>query len=452
MTIFKAYDIRGRYPEEINEELAHAIGRAFVTFTKCSDVMVGYDARTHSPALTEALIRGLTEQGASVTNCGLVTTPQTIAMHLIKGHECAIMVTASHLDAPMNGFKMFTQSGKNITSLYGMLEMERLVATKAFTPSVHIGTVRHANYTEDFATAINTLAPKHTGQRKRFVVDCSNGSVGALVKLHQRLLNLDITIINAEPDGTFPNHSPNPIAPGAERQAAECIQQTGAAGGCIFDADADRVTFLDEQGIPIHPNATSCLIITELLKRHPKRTIAYDLISSRVLPETIKHLHGTPLRTRVGRNILVDDMRREHALFGAESSSHMIYGDLAYADAATLSMLIMFSIVEREERPLSTYSHSLLKYPLQPEKNYNIDKPQTVIDALPALFPEAKVDRLDGLALLFPDGWIVVRPSNTEPLLRFRAEANTVERLHEFVHAVDALVKKLGGGVETSSH
>jgi len=451
MSIFKAYDIRGHYPSEINEAIAYAVGRAFVTFTKTTNVLIGYDARTHSPSLRDALVRGITEQGADVVDMGLVTTPQTIAMHVLKGHECAIMVTASHLDAPMNGFKMFAQGGKNITANYGMRELETLATAKQFPAPERTGTITTVDYTEDYALAIERLAPKH-GERKQFVVDCSNGSVGPAIAILRKNLKLTIDVINAEPDGTFPNHSPNPIAPGAEAQAAARITEIGAAGGCIFDADADRVTFLDETGAPIHPNAVSCLVIEELLRDNPRRVIAYDLMSSRVIPETITQLSGKPLRTRVGRNILVDDMRRENALFGAESSSHMIFGDLAYADAAPLAMLIIFGLVERSDKPFSALVNGILKYPLQPEKNYTVRDTKTVLEALPALFPEATIDRLDGLALLFPDGWIVVRPSNTEPLIRLRAEADTPERLEAFVTAVDALVTKLGGTVAHSSH
>jgi phosphomannomutase len=452
MGIFKTYDIRGRYPEELDEKIAYRVGRAFVTFTQATDVMVGYDARTHSPLLHEALVRGLTDQGANVTDIGLVTTPQTIAMHVLKKHAGAIMVTASHLDAPMNGFKMYTRGGRSITAYYGMPEMEALVTKERFAEPSRRGTVAKATYCEDYVKAVIEHAPHRTLPGKHFVVDCSNGSVGSELLLLRGALTLDIDVINDVPDGTFPHHSPNPIAPGAERQAAERVRATGAAGGCIFDADADRITFLDEQGNPIHPNVITCLIATELLRTRPGRAVAYDLISSRVVPETIMRAGGVPLRTRVGRNVLVDDMRRENAIFGGESSSHMIYSDLAYADCTLLSMLLVFNLVERSGKPLSVLTKGVLRYPLLPEKNYRVTDVEGVLHDLLHAFPEARIDRLDGLALVFDDGWIVVRPSNTEPVLRLRAEANTTERLAQFTATTERIITARGGTPLTNEH
>lgn len=445
MSVFKSYDIRGRYPDEVNEELFYRVGRAFVALTKTSDVLVGRDARTHSLPLQQALIRGITAQGANVTDIGLATTPQVIAMHEWADHDTAIIVTASHLDAPFNGCKMYMQHGQPINKRRGMQELEALTRG-TFTDADEEGRVIEKNYTETYATRIAELAPLQ-GTWPRFVADCSNGSAGPEVTFLRDHLQLPLAIINAEPDGMFPNHSPNPVLPVAHTQVQRAIRSKQAAGGCIFDADADRVVFFDENGAYIHPNAVSCMIIAELLRERKGRAVAYDLISSNIVAETIAANGGKPLRTVVGRNMLVDDMREHNAIFGGEVSSHMVYADVAYADASTLSMLLVLRSIARAGKPLSALVAQYNKYAAL-ERNYRVPDAAAALKAVEHTFPGAEKDYLDGVTLRLPEGWLVARTSNTEPVVRLRGEAADRATIERLFHKAEKAVLQQGGHVE----
>jgi phosphomannomutase len=261
--------------------------------------------------------------------------------------------------------------------------------------------------------------------------------------LHTKTLPL--VLLNTEPDGTFPNHSPNPIAPGAADQAATAVREHNAIGGCVFDADADRVTFLDEQGNAIHPNTISCLLIERILARNPGATVAHDLISSRAVPELIERLGGTAVRTKVGRASVIDAMLAHDAVFGAETSSHLMFKETFYGEAATLAMLLVIDTVSRSSKPFSALTKQYKQYALLPETNYSIEDKLGAMQALEQAFPDATADHLDGVCLTFTDGWIVARASNTEPILRLRGEANSHEVLFERLKRAEDAITRLGG-------
>lgn len=451
MTIFKAYDIRGAYPQEINEDVACRIGRAFVTFTGTRDVMIGVDARTHSPALRDAFVRGCLDQGADVTDIGLITTSQMISLRTWAGHDTAVMVTASHLDGHMNGFKMLTGTGQYISEGYGMRDVEALVTGNVFGAPAKRGEFKHADYLDMYITRLAAIAP-HPALARPFVVDCSNGSAGQEVAALARASGLPLIAINAEPDGTFPNHSPNPIAPGATDMVTAAIREHDALGGCVLDADADRVVFIDEKGQMVHPNYTACILITRILKAHPGSVVAYDLISSRAVPETIRRAGGKAFRTKVGRANVIDEMMKHDAIFGCESSSHYMFRETNYGEATSLAILYVIEALAEAGKPLSELVRPFATYALAPETNYTIADATGAMRALEQAFPEATIDHLDGTCLTFPDGWIVARASNTEPLLRLRAEANTPEVLARRLARAEAVIAKTGGTLATSGH
>jgi phosphomannomutase len=444
MSIFKAYDIRGKYPEELHEELAYKIGRAFVTLTKAKEVMIGRDARTHSPLLATALARGIMDQGANVIDIGLATTPQVIAMRALKNHETAIMITASHLEAPFNGFKMYRNDGSTVNGRHGMKEMESLVTKGVFTAQPK-GGITIADYTSDYAQHIMQLAPVKS--KIKFVVDCSNGSVGPEIIYHKEHLHLNLVMMNSAPDGTFPHHSPDPLAANARIPIRDAILREKAHGGCVFDADADRVIFYDEQGIFIRPNSTACLIIKELLENNPGRVIAYDVLSSKAVPEVISENGGVPLRTVVGRSLLADDMVAHKALFGAEISGHMVYEEVANADATSLTMLKVIDVLTKSNKPFSELVKEFSRYHRY-ERDYVAPNPDATLHAIEAAFPNAKKDYLDGITLEFEDAWFVARKSNTEPVLRLRGEGTTPAAIESKFKAAEHIIIQLGGHIE----
>ncbi len=446
--IFKAYDIRGRYPQDINEDNAYLIGRAFVTFTGTTDIMLGRDARTHSPALARAFIKGALEQGADVTEIGQITTSQMIALRSWHNHNTAVMVTASHLDAPFNGFKMLTGIGQYVSENYGMRDVERIVSERAFPKPARTGHHKHANYIDSYVERILAVAGSPTRSEVTFVADASCGTIGAELHGFKAACLPNLIIINDTPDGTFPAHSPNPIAPGAADQAGRVIRETNAVGGCVFDADADRVTFLDEKGNPIMPNYISCLLVKAQLENSPGASIAYDLISTRALPETITECGGIPIRSKVGRASIIAQMMSNGAAFGAETSSHMMFKETFYGEAVGLALLRVLELLAREGKPLSELVKPYERYVLLPETNYRIERAKEAMEQLEAAFPDAQIDYLDGVSLSWTDSWIVARMSNTEPLLRIRAEADTQEILDVRMETVSKIVHDLGGALD----
>ncbi len=443
-SIFKAYDVRGQYPDEIDEDVAYKLGRAFVLLSGTRDVLIGRDSRLHSASLAQALARGLSEQGANVTDIGLATTPQVIAMRVWKKHDTAIMITASHLEAPFNGMKLYLQDGSAVNKRRGMQELEALFHESNFPTASH-GSVATADYTREYAQRIEALMPLKS--KLPFVVDCSNGAVGPEILLHKQLLGLPLILLNTAPDGAFPHHSPDPLAKSAWLPIRDSILKNHAAGGCVYDADADRVVFFDEFGSFIKPNYITCLLVQELLRKQPGRTIAYDLISSKIVPETIEAAGGKALRTVVGRNLLCDDMRQNNALFGAEVSSHMIYADVEYADASTLSMLLILDLLTRSAMPFSQLTKQFAKYTSY-ERNYIVPNADSVVRAIQTTFADAECDYLDGITFLFSDSWIVVRKSNTEPLLRVRGEGLTPGAIESRFKAAERVIIQQGGRVE----
>jgi len=444
MSIFKAYDVRGKYPEEINEEVAYRIGRAFVLLTRTRDIMIGIDVRTHSPMLRDAFIRGAMEQGADVIDIGLITTCQMISLKTWMNHDTAVMVTASHLDSQFNGFKMLTGVGQYVSEDYGMKHLEKLVTENEFPPSPRKGALKRAQYLETYVKELLKLfTPRKPASV--FVADCSNGSIGAELELIANYTGINLRLINNQPDGSFPNHSPNPIKPEAQQQAAAAIKQLGAIGGCIFDADADRVTFLDEQGNPVHPNYAACILTKSILKQHPGNSVAYDLVSSRVVPETITSCGGKPLRTKVGRASVIAEMMKHNAVFGAETSSHIMFRDTSYGEATTLAMLMLIDEIAASNVPMSLLVASYARYPLLPETNYETPDQEGTLKALETEFSDARLETLDGVYFSFSYGWLSARKSNTEPLLRLRAEADTQEQLQELFKRAETVIQQHAG-------
>jgi phosphomannomutase len=434
MSVFKTYDIRGVWEREIDETLAYRVGRALARFVKARTWLVGHDARLHSPELYRAVSAGLMAEGAHPTGTGLVSTPLLHYTQITRGFEAGIMVTASHNPPQYHGFKAFDASGGSLSYDKGLKDVEAIVASLAAKPGPAPRAAQRASFPEidGLDAYIGFLASRAVGLafEGRIVIDASNGSAGRVFRRLAEKLGVDAVVLNADPDGSFPNHDPNPLKEESRRQVREAVVARGARFGVVLDGDGDRILFVDEKGRGIENYFLSCLIAEDMLARSPGAPIVYDLISSRVLPERIAEMGGRPVVSRVGYTYLYDEMVAAGAAFGAETSGHVYFKvtDRYYTESAAYALVVLLELLAARGAPLSALVDPLRgRYAQSPEINVEVEDKAKAMAAVEERYAAGRIDRLDGLSISFDDFWFNVRPSNTEPLLRLRLEARSEE-------------------------
>ncbi|MBW2999543.1 phosphomannomutase/phosphoglucomutase, partial [Candidatus Woesearchaeota archaeon] len=414
MTIFKAYDIRGIYPSELNEETAYKIGRAFVTFMKCKEVVVGRDIRLSSDSLFEALTKGINDQGANVIDVGLTSTPMFyFAAHNAKA---AIMVTASHNPKEYNGFKLCRENSIPIGGDTGIKDIQKLVEKNVFEEAEEKGTITKKDVMEDF---VNHNLKFAKGIKKlKIVADFAN-AMGALTfpKVFEKI-DCEFIYLYDELDGTFPNHPADPLKPENVRELQKKVVEEKADLGIAPDGDADRCILIDEKGNYISGDLITALIAKELLKENPNQKILYDLRSSWAVKEEIEAAGGTPIMCRVGHAFIKKQMREEDALFAGELSGHFYYKDSFFTESSIISSLLIMRMISEENKPLSELVAPLKRYHKSEEISFEVEDKIAKIKELEEYFKDAKqISHLDGIKMEYDDWWFNVRPSNTEPLL-----------------------------------
>lgn len=425
MSVFKTYDVRGIYPAEIDESLAYRLGRALARHMGAPRFLVGHDARTHSPALYRSLIAGLLDEGKQVTGVGLVSTPQLHFTQIHRGFEAGVMATASHNPPQYHGFKVFDARGGSLSYDKGLKDVEPVAARMPAPPARLSDGFQQADSLEEY---LDFVSAQLRGEKMglRVVIDVSNGSAGRVFRGLTARLGIQASVLNADPDGRFPNHDPNPLKDESRKQAAEEVLRTKADLGVVLDGDGDRILFIDEKGRSIENYFLSCLISEELLSANPGGAIVYDLISSRVLPERIGQLGGNPVVSKVGYTFLYDAMVAQGALFGAETSGHVYFKvtDTYYTESAAYALVLLLRLLSRRKERLSALVEPLRsRYAQAPETNVEVEDKDAAMRRIEQKYGSGKIGRLDGLSVEFPDFWFNVRPSNTEPVLRLRLEA-----------------------------
>ncbi|MDK2890591.1 MAG: phosphomannomutase [Methanoculleus sp.] len=422
-TIFKAYDIRGAYPDELDEGIARRIGAGFVRLLHAEAIVVGRDMRLSSPSLTEAFIEGALSAGASVTDIGMVSTPLLYYAIIDGGFDGGAMVTASHLPGRMNGFKLCRENAIPLDGDTGLPALERLVAESPPVPPRPItGKYRRLSAMERYIEML--LSYIRPARPLKIVVDAGNGMAGPEVpRIAARVPGWTFTFRDIEPDGRFPDHIANPLIPSTTLELQAEVVREQADIGVAFDGDADRCGFIDEEGNRVPEDLVTALIAEAFLQRHPGATILYDLRSSRVVPETIERLGGKAVRCRVGHAFIKTQMRREEALFAGELSGHYYYRDTGYTDNAVMTMIRMLDLLSMKQEPLSRLIAPLKKYASTGEINIRVTDKDAVLAGLEERYSDAKIDRLDGLTVEYPSWWFNIRPSHTEPVLRLNLEA-----------------------------
>lgn len=423
MSIFKAYDVRGIYPDEIDETVARAIGNAFAAYLGARSIAVGRDMRPSSLPLAKALTEGICEAGADVIDLGMCTTPM---LYFGTGHletSGGVMVTASHNPARYNGMKFCRERAIPVGSASGLGEVERRIRNHA--PPVHAarrGGVRSHDIVPEYAAMIRAAAGEIG--RLKVAIDCGNGTVGPFVGRVLGSFPLEIVPLFFEPDGTFPNHEANPIKLENLRDLIRAVTSQRCALGIAFDGDGDRAAFVDERGEPLSGDMVTALIARRILARE-KGPIVYDLRSSRAVREEIERAGGTPVEERVGHAFMKATMRERGALFAGELSGHFYFRENHNAESAFLAAVRIMEIMTESRKPLSALVKEVDRYPRTGEVNFRIEDKDGAIARLAERFKDARIYFLDGITIQYPTWWCNVRKSNTEPLLRLNLEAET---------------------------
>jgi len=439
--VFKAYDVRGTVPDQIDEDLARAVGGAFVQVTDAAGtgVVVGHDMRPSSPGMARAFAEGAAAAGADVTLIGLASTDQLYSASGALGLPGA-MFTASHNPAQYNGIKMCRAYAVPLGMETGLADVRDLVASGDLPVADREGTITERDLLDDYAAFLLKLAPV-TGRRLAVVVDAGNGMAGHTAPAVLGRLDLDVTPMYYELDGTFPNHEANPIEPANMADLQARVRETGADIGLAFDGDADRCFIVDERGEIVSPSVLTALIASRELAREPGSSVIHNLITSRAVPELVTELGGKPVRTRVGHSFIKATMAETDAIFGGEHSGHFYFRDFWRADSGMLAALHVLAALAETDRPLSELLAEFSRYVATGEINSTVADQAGVLAEIEREYGSREgvtLDRLDGLTVTHDDWWFNVRPSNTEPLLRLNAEAGdraTLDRLSDDVLA-----------------
>jgi phosphomannomutase len=443
--IFKAYDVRGTVPEQIDEALAEATGRAYVQVVGAREVVVGHDMRPSSPGMAAAFAAGASAAGADVVMIGLASTDQ---LYFASGHldMPGAMFTASHNPAQYNGIKMCRSLATPIGLETGLAEIRDLVASGEAAPTGRpgrVGKVYETDVLEAYAAHLLTLAPV-SGRRLKVVADAGNGMAGHTAPAVFDLVGADqveLVPMYFELDGSFPHHEANPIEEANLADLKAKVLETGADVGLAFDGDADRCFLVDEQGRGVSPSTLTALIASRELAKHPGSTIIHNLITSRAVPEIVRERGGHPVRTRVGHSFIKATMAETDAVFGGEHSGHFYFRDFWRADSGMLAALHALAALAETDVSLSELLAEYERYPVSGEINSVVDDSAAVMAALEAAYggqDGVVTDGLDGLSVSHDDWTFNVRPSNTEPLLRLNAEGKdepTMARVRDEVLA-----------------
>ncbi len=447
-SIFKAYDIRGLYPDALDEDVAQQIGRAYVNFLGLSGsrVVVGRDMRLSSEPLEEAFVRGVTEAGADVLDIGLVSTD---ALYFAVGHleePGGAMITASHNPKDYNGLKLCREDAIALSGDEGINQIKDLITSgKLPEPNEYAGSVEEGDVIEDYAEHCLGFIDTEDLRPLKIVVDAGNGMAGKMLPPIFEKLPFEYVPMYFELDGSFPNHPPNPIEPENMEDLQERVVSEGADFGVAFDGDADRCFVVTEKGATISGDILATLVAKNVLEKEPGAAIVYSAVCSKALPELVRREGGRPIRTKAGHSIIKPQMRSNDAAFGGEHSGHFYFRDNYFADSGIIAMLTVAELVGRQESPLSELLPPIDPYVRSGEINSEVEDQDAAMKRVEEHYAERddpEIDHLDGLTVDYGEWWFNLRPSNTEPLLRLNVEASDRETMEQ---ERDELLKLIRG-------
>jgi phosphomannomutase len=438
--IFKAYDVRGVYPEELNEDACRRIARAFVTFAKADKIVLGHDMRLSSPALSKAFVAGATEQGADVVVIGLCSTDMLYFASGILDLP-GVMFTASHNPKEYNGMKFCRRKAAPISIDTGLADIRDMAFGGNFPASSRKGHAENQDMLERYVDHALGLIDVSQLRPLRVVADAGNGMGGLILPAVYKRLPCELIGHCFDLDGSFPDHQPDPINPDNIKLLQNWVLQDGGDLGMAFDGDADRVFLVDDRGEPVSGSLTTALIARRILKTHPGEKIIYNLINSWIVPETIVEYGGTPVKERVGHSFIKQTMANTGAIFAGEHSGHYYFRDNFRADSGLIASLFVLEIVSLLDEPLSQILEPFKKYYDSGEINSEVKDIPAKLEEIARVYSDGKIDHLDGITVEFEDWWFNVRPSNTEPLIRLNLEGRTRELMERKRDEVLAVIR-----------
>jgi len=448
LSCFKAYDIRGRVPDELDAPMAYRIGRAFGDTFGAQKVVVGYDIRLTSTRLADSLIEGLCDSGADVINIGLCGTEEiyySVFSREADGVDGGIMITASHNPADYNGMKFVTRGARPVSSETGLTRIAELVAGgDSFKPVSSRGVERSATDKNKYIKHLLGTINKEELKPLKIVMNPGNGCAGPVIDLLEAELPFEIITINHQPDGTFPNGVPNPLLPEQRAETAAMVRKSGADMGIGWDGDFDRCFFWDEHGDFIEGYYIVALLAMEMLAKEPGGTILHDPRLVWNTEKLVNRAGGHPVMTRTGHSFIKERMRLEDAVYGGEMSAHHYFRDFGYCDSGMIPWLLVCSLLSRHSKPLSEFvGNMIMSFPVSGEINSIVNDPDRAIRRLEREYGRGEKETVDGLSISFSDFRFNIRKSNTEPLLRLNVESRSdPELLKEKTKELLSIIRK----------
>jgi phosphomannomutase len=438
--IFKAYDVRGLVPDQLDEEAARRIGAAFAVFMRAPRIAVGRDCRLSSPELAVALIDGITSQGVDVDDLGMITTDM---VYYASGalDEPGVMITASHNPKGYNGIKMCRAGAAPVGAESGLVEIKALAEAPP-ARGAERGRVDLVDILSGYVDHVISVIDPTAIAPLRVVADGGNGVAGVAVPQVFARVPAELVGLYLEPDGTFPNHHPDPLRPENLRDLETLMRTEGSDLGVAFDGDADRAFFIDDKLQPLPGSTVTAIVASWFLARQPGSTIVHNLICSKAVPEMVLEAGGTPVRTRVGHSFIKEVMKDTGAIFGGEHSGHYYFRDNYRADSGILTMLVLLQVLSESGQSLSELRTGYEPYAQSGEINFEVVDKEAAMDAVSAAFSEAEQDQLDGLTVDFGPSWLNLRPSNTEPVLRLNVEAPDSVGVDALVASVAEIIQE----------
>lgn len=445
-SIFKAYDVRGLYPSEVNEDAARLIGRAFVAYLGAKQIAVTRDMRLSSPSVAAAFIDGATEQGADVIDYGMCATDMMYFAVARDGLDGGVQITASHNPKEYNGIKMVRREAFPLSGESGIGDIRDMIASNSIpAPAASRGTVTTRAILDDYVTKVMSFIDTSLIKPFNVVLDGGSGMAGAIAPRLFDQLPVKTTRLCFEVDGTFPNHEANPLIEENRRDIVERVIAEKADIGIAWDGDADRCFFIDGSGEFIAGDFVTALLAEAFLIKHPGAKVVYDVRASYAVKDTVAKYGGTALMNRVGHAFFKQRMREEGAIFGGEVTGHYYFRDYYFADNGFIPALLILELMSRKGMTLRDLLAPLReKYFISGEINTKLNDMTLIpgkLDGLSRTYTDGRVYSLDGVSVEYPDWHFNVRASNTEPMLRLNLEATTPELMEKKREEVLAFIR-----------
>lgn len=449
LSIFKDYDVRGICPNQLNptivKEIAHAIVRKF----QPKSIAMCRDMRLYGKELRDAFVEVFLSLGVDVYDAGIVGTEIQYYIAGTRDYDLVIMISASHNPKEYNGFKMVKKGPIAVTSESGMYDVRDLIKEGPLPIASKPGNLTLIDVWKEWKDKILSLIDISTLKPMNIVVDGGNGMAGTIISTIFKELPFTVTPLFFEQDGTFPNHTPNPLVENNNETLQKTILSEKAAVGLTFDGDADRMFLIDDKGRFVSGTITTALLSEYILKKHPGELILYNAICGRIVPQVIERFGGKSKRVRVGHSYIKTYMRETGALFAGEHSGHYYYRDFFAAESGVLTALLVLSLLSQSKKSLSMLVDELNIYPSSGEINFKVDDIPSIVNKIKSGYTDAtSKDEIDGISVWYPTYWFNIRASKTEPVIRLNVEADNKELLKEKTDNLIQFMQSMGGVIK----